>query len=249
MIGRKSSGSIDDQFVQSQEQYKNLDLPNAFLLPTQSSRNSKSKKSASPLNIITQPSPDQLEDTMSIQVACISCLEAFEKLIKHIETTEYHKENEVSKASWITQQGRLYIWAHNVNALEMGDASIDYLLRDPPRQDLRNVRFLLPKILEGLEEDLMAITERIIPTLNAKLGQDPNDPETKLQCAFGSVQSHIRKLEQFDDVIPGTRKVDALRRSSAANDATLANVRESGQGMAKSGDEASAQGESAGNGK
>ncbi len=186
---------------------------------------------------------------MSIQVACISCLEAFEKLIKHIETTEYRKENEVPKSSWIAQQGRLYIWAHNVNALEMGDASIDCLLRKPAGQDLGHVRSILPRTLEELKEDLMDITERIIPTLNAKLGQDPNDPETKLQCAFGSVQSHIRKLEQFDDVIPGTRKVDALRRSSAANDAMLANVREPGQGMAKSGGEASAQGESAGNGK
>ncbi|KAL8902856.1 MAG: hypothetical protein Q9171_007582, partial [Xanthocarpia ochracea] len=241
--------SYDDQFVQSGEQYKTLGLPNAFLVPTQSSRNSRRRRSASPSNVTTQPSPDQSEDTMSIQAACISCLEAFEKLIKRIETTEYHKENEVPKSSWIAQLRRLYTWAHNVNALEMGDASIDNLLRNTLRQDLGHVRSSIPKILQGLEEDLMYITEVFIPALGADLGEDPNDPETKLQCAFGSVQTRIRNLEQFDDVIPGTRKVDARTRSTAANDAMLANVREPGQGMAKSGGEASAQGESAGNGK
>ncbi|KAL8645910.1 MAG: hypothetical protein Q9226_007086 [Calogaya cf. arnoldii] len=100
---------------------------------------------------------------MSIQENLTACLQAFDNLVRYTETNDYPKEGEVPKGSWITQLGRLRIWAANVNALESGNASLDHILRDPPlRAGLHGIRDQIFKLLGDIKQTLKGVLEEEI---------------------------------------------------------------------------------------
>ncbi|KAL8756312.1 MAG: hypothetical protein Q9199_003012 [Rusavskia elegans] len=174
---------------------------------------------------------------MSIRAALTSCLEAFENLIKYTETTEYDKEDEVPKYSWAIQLDRLRTWAFNVGALELGNASLDHLLRDPPRRtSLRQVRDHIPEVLGRIEELLKEVTEDDVSDVEDDYQELFGDPETPLQGLFDCVQSHIDCLEKYATLIPGSKTANALTRSSVVNNAMLADARQSALADVNSGD-------------
>ncbi|KAI4276265.1 MAG: hypothetical protein L6R38_005714 [Xanthoria sp. 2 TBL-2021] len=174
---------------------------------------------------------------MSIRAALTPCLEAFENLIKYTETTEYDKKDEVPKFSWTIQLDRLRNWASNVGALELGNASLDHLLRDPPRRaSLRQIRDLIPKILGRIEKLLKEVTDDDVSDVEDDYEELFDDPETPLQGLFDCVQSHIGCLEQHATLIPGSKTADALTRSSVMNNAMLTDARQSALADVESGD-------------
>ncbi|KAI4254545.1 MAG: hypothetical protein L6R42_007146 [Xanthoria sp. 1 TBL-2021] len=132
---------------------------------------------------------------MSIRAALRSCLEAFENFIKYTETTEYNKEDEVPKSSWVSQLDRLRTWASNVNALESGNASLDHLLRDPPRPGLRKLRDHIPKLLGSIEEILHDIIGGGVSAIEEMLNEDIEDDISGVEENVSGVDENVSGVE------------------------------------------------------
>ncbi|KAL9633031.1 MAG: hypothetical protein Q9204_003565 [Flavoplaca sp. TL-2023a] len=163
---------------------------------------------------------------MSIEAALTSCLDTFTNLIKYTETTKYHQSLTVPTSSWATQLNRLRKWASDVGALEPGDASLDHVLREPPRLSLYAIRDHIPELLNSIEGMAKEIIEDDIAAVEEKHEGASDKPETLLEVLFGCIRSHVDSLEQYARHLPGSKT--EWKRSSRVEYAVVADAQGSG---------------------
>ncbi|KAJ9607843.1 hypothetical protein H2200_007922 [Cladophialophora chaetospira] len=142
----------------------------------------------------------------------VDCLKRFNFLKSETHLKAY--ASEVPPDAWVDELGRLRIWAANIGAHRIGEASLDFRLRDASHIRAQTVKLLeqLRRTLDDAEELFTGTTEE-----NGDFSAD-KDEETELQqvyknliytidCLF-QMSMIIRRPAQHDRLL-GTNRLDA----------------------------------------
>ncbi|KAL8827224.1 MAG: hypothetical protein Q9170_007096 [Blastenia crenularia] len=152
-------------------------------------------------------------------------LSYFAQVLREMKGPYYAFAHDVPVASWRSERGRLHIWARNTGALQIGQASLDFALRDAS-----HISSKVLHLLQGLDEVLDEVIEYIAdvhgeaPQLtradsdddHSNKACDDNDPTdddsittlqsyykllvTIIQCLFG-LSTSFRNPAQHDFLV------------------------------------------------
>ncbi|KAL9112019.1 MAG: hypothetical protein Q9227_003639 [Pyrenula ochraceoflavens] len=161
-----------------------------------------------------------------ISSSLISCLQTFNKLIRH---SNIEKTDDLPAILWKDELGRLRVWGANIAAHQSGQSSLDYRLRDAShiRDQIIDILGDLQRLLQDADELLgekpsfaVAITDDgadpsaadcIEPTdeeEESELQQIYREVKDAVNCLF-KMSMLIRNPARHDRVI-GSRKVETV---------------------------------------
>lgn len=149
---------------------------------------------------------------ISTRTTVIRCLESFNQLSERSEQTDYGREDEVASVAWMDELGRLRVWAANTGALQTGQSSLDFQLRDSSHINqqvvelLEDLRQTIIEITDALSEDMLEASDD-----GESLDAGPDEtPKTQLQQLYEGVVTIIDCLYRMSMLIRKPAEHDLL---------------------------------------
>ena len=148
----------------------------------------------------------------SISAILIPCLRSFNKLQEQVEQPDYSHEEEVARASWGDELGRLRVWAANIGAHQTGQSSLDFRLRDAS-----HISKQITDLFRDLGQSLHDIFKELSDDKTEASDYDEPDafwpgrePTTELQQLYEEVTNIIDCLYQLSMLIRKPAQHDLL---------------------------------------